>query len=127
MLTGVSVDRVAYSNGVFSVEASGTEVRATNLLIATGRRASPAAVGAETIGVPADARRCRWTGNSGLPGSTGSGPSATSPARGLHPRRRVPGSDRGTGHPWGSWSVGRLRGTVAGDLHRSGSGIGRAQ
>lgn len=56
VLTGVSVDRVAHSNGVFSVEASGTEVRATNLLIATGRRASPAAVGAETIGVPADAR-----------------------------------------------------------------------
>lgn len=64
--TGVSARRVDRDGDGVAVElASGAVVRAERLLVATGRRADPAAAGLDTVGVPADARtatvdgRCR--------------------------------------------------------------------
>lgn len=64
--TGVSASRVERDgDGVAVVLEDGHRVRAERLLVATGRHADPAAVGLDTVGVPADARtvpvdeRCR--------------------------------------------------------------------
>lgn len=64
--TGVSARRVERDGDGVTVElASGVLLRAERLLVTTGRRADPAAVGLDTVGVPADARsasvddRCR--------------------------------------------------------------------
>ncbi|MBC7292243.1 MAG: NAD(P)/FAD-dependent oxidoreductase, partial [Actinotalea sp.] len=55
--TGVSAHRVAPDDGGVAVHLQdATVVRAERLLVATGRRADPAAVGLDTVGVPADAR-----------------------------------------------------------------------
>lgn len=66
--TGVSAQRVDRDgDGVAVTLGAGDIVRAERLLVATGRRADPAAVGLEVVGVPADARtasvdeRCRVT------------------------------------------------------------------
>lgn len=66
---GVGADRVeAHGDGVAVTLADGTVVRADRLVVATGRRADPAAVGLDTVGVAKDARlapvddRCRVTG-----------------------------------------------------------------
>ena len=65
---GVSARRVDRDGeGVAVVLDGGVVVRAERLLVATGRRADPAAVGLDAVGVPADARtapvddRCRVT------------------------------------------------------------------
>ncbi|MDN5767620.1 MAG: NAD(P)/FAD-dependent oxidoreductase [Humibacillus sp.] len=66
---GVGADRVEPDgDGVAVTLADGTVVRADQLVVATGRRADPAAVGLDTVGVAKDARsapvddRCRVTG-----------------------------------------------------------------
>ncbi|HXH57496.1 NAD(P)/FAD-dependent oxidoreductase [Iamia sp.] len=56
-VTGVGAERVSHDDDGFVVTlADGTEVRADRLLVATGRRADPSAVGAEVVGVAADSR-----------------------------------------------------------------------
>lgn len=64
--TGVSAQRVdRHGDGVAVVLGADDVVRAERLLVATGRRADPAAVGLDVVGVPEDARtapvdeRCR--------------------------------------------------------------------
>lgn len=66
--TGESARRVDRDgDGVAVVLGTGDVVRAERLLVATGRRADPAEVGLDAVGVPADARtapvdeRCRVT------------------------------------------------------------------
>jgi pyruvate/2-oxoglutarate dehydrogenase complex dihydrolipoamide dehydrogenase (E3) component len=67
--TGVAAARVdgAAGRGVVVRLADGTEVTAERVLVATGRRADPSAVGLAAVGVPLDARavpvddRCRVT------------------------------------------------------------------
>src|SRR3954469_907093 len=63
---GVSAEKVTHDGSAFTVAlADGSTVTAERLLVATGRRADPAAVGLDTVGVPEDARtapiddRCR--------------------------------------------------------------------
>src|SRR3954447_7727801 len=63
---GVSAEKVTHDGSVFTVGlADGSSVTAERLLVATGRRADPAAVGLDTVGVPADSHtapvddRCR--------------------------------------------------------------------
>lgn len=70
---GVGAEHVeADGDGVALTLADGTVVRAERLIVATGRRADPAAVGLDTVGVAKHARlapvddRCRVTG--GPPG-----------------------------------------------------------
>lgn len=56
-VTGVGAERVSHGEAGFVVTlADGTEVRAERLLVATGRRVDPSAVGAEVVGVAADSR-----------------------------------------------------------------------
>ncbi len=64
--TGVRAQQVQADGGGIAVALSdGSTLRAERLLVATGRRADPAAVGLPSVGVPADARvapvdeRCR--------------------------------------------------------------------
>jgi len=57
VVTGVGADAVAHGADGFTVTLAGGDVRrAERLLVATGRRADPAAVGAGVAGVAADAR-----------------------------------------------------------------------
>ncbi|WP_374967723.1 dihydrolipoyl dehydrogenase family protein [Terrabacter sp. BE26] len=65
---GVRAERVTHDGSAFTVTlADGSTLEAERLLVATGRRADPAAVGLDTVGVPADSRtapvdeRCRVT------------------------------------------------------------------
>ncbi|MER7072745.1 NAD(P)/FAD-dependent oxidoreductase [Terrabacter sp. NPDC000476] len=66
---GVGAQRVAHDGSVFTVTlADGSTLTAERLLVAAGRRADPAGVGLDTVGVARDARtapvdeRCRVTG-----------------------------------------------------------------
>ncbi|WP_345509279.1 NAD(P)/FAD-dependent oxidoreductase [Terrabacter aeriphilus] len=66
---GVGAQRVAHDGSVFTVTlADGSTLTAEKLLVAAGRRADPAGVGLDTVGVARDARtapvdeRCRVTG-----------------------------------------------------------------
>lgn len=80
--TGTGAERVeAHDDGVAVHLADESVVRAERLLVATGRRADPAAVGLGSVGVPADARtapvddRCRVTEGVWAVGDvTGEGP-----------------------------------------------------
>src|SRR4051812_3185786 len=63
---GVSAEKVAHDGSAFTVTlADGSTVTGERLLVATGRRADPAAVGLDTVGVGKDSRnapiddRCR--------------------------------------------------------------------
>jgi pyruvate/2-oxoglutarate dehydrogenase complex dihydrolipoamide dehydrogenase (E3) component len=69
VLTGTAASRVdADGDGVAVMLAGGSVVRAQRLLVATGRRADPAAAGLDSVGVDPSARtapvddRCRVTG-----------------------------------------------------------------
>lgn len=54
---GVSANQVAHDGDHFTVElADGASVSGERLLVATGRRVDPSRVGADVVGVPADAR-----------------------------------------------------------------------
>ncbi|HYI62296.1 MAG TPA: NAD(P)/FAD-dependent oxidoreductase [Acidimicrobiales bacterium] len=58
VIAGVGAARVAHSDdGVTVTLADGRTLTAERLLVATGRRADPAAVGADTVGVDPGARR----------------------------------------------------------------------
>lgn len=66
VLVGVAAQQVSSSGAGVEVQLSdGTSVKAERILVATGRRADPAAVGLSSVGVPADAKvapvddRCR--------------------------------------------------------------------
>ncbi|QYG95141.1 NAD(P)/FAD-dependent oxidoreductase [Iamia sp. SCSIO 61187] len=57
VITGVGAERVAHADGAFTVTlADGRTVEADELLVATGRRADSAGLGAGAVGVPDDAR-----------------------------------------------------------------------
>ncbi|GAA2016827.1 NAD(P)/FAD-dependent oxidoreductase [Terrabacter terrae] len=63
---GVGAEKVSHDGSTFTVTlADGSTLQAERLLVATGRRADPAAVGLDTVGVPADSHtapvddRCR--------------------------------------------------------------------
>jgi len=65
---GLGADKVTHDGSAFTVTlADGSTLTAEKLLVATGRRADPAAVGLDTVGVAKDARtapvddRCRVT------------------------------------------------------------------
>src|SRR6478736_9484115 len=65
---GVGAEKVTHDGSTFTVTlADGSTLAAEKLLVATGRRADPAAVGLDTVGVAKDARtapvdeRCRVT------------------------------------------------------------------
>jgi pyruvate/2-oxoglutarate dehydrogenase complex dihydrolipoamide dehydrogenase (E3) component len=56
IVVGTGADRVVPTGSGFAVTlANGETIAAERLLVATGRRADPAAVGLDTVGVPADA------------------------------------------------------------------------
>lgn len=66
VLVGVAAQQVSSSDAGVEVQLTdGTSVKAERILVATGRRADPAAVGLRSVGVPADAKvapvddRCR--------------------------------------------------------------------
>lgn len=54
--TGVKVGSVRHSGGEFTVDLGDTELRARQLLVATGRRADLAALGVDAIGLDPDAK-----------------------------------------------------------------------
>ncbi|MEW1955829.1 FAD-dependent oxidoreductase [Terrabacter sp. NPDC080008] len=65
---GVGADKVGHDGSMFTITlADGSTLEAERLLVATGRRTDPAAVGLDAVGVPSDARtapvddRCRVT------------------------------------------------------------------
>lgn len=66
--TGAGAEKVSHDGSSFTITlADGSTLEAERLLVATGRRADPAAVGLDAVGVPTDARtapvddRCRVT------------------------------------------------------------------
>jgi pyruvate/2-oxoglutarate dehydrogenase complex dihydrolipoamide dehydrogenase (E3) component len=57
VITGVGAERVSHADPTFTVTlADGRTIEVDELLVATGRRADPAGLGAGVVGVPDDAR-----------------------------------------------------------------------
>ena len=79
VLAGVTISSVSYDDGHFSVEVDGQTLQADKLLVAAGRRPNLADLGLDTVGLDPSARSLDTDGR--MRAATGSGRSATSPAR----------------------------------------------
>jgi pyruvate/2-oxoglutarate dehydrogenase complex dihydrolipoamide dehydrogenase (E3) component len=56
VLTGVTIDSVAYADGQFSIHVDGEHLQADRLLVAAGRRPNLAGLGLESVGLDPEAR-----------------------------------------------------------------------
>ena len=115
---------VRAENGERVVELDdGSAARGEHVVVATGRRPRTQGIGLETVGIEAGAARYR--DRRALPGGRGRvGDRRRDRSRHVHPRRQVPGPDRGRRHPRQA-GLRRLPRRAAGRLHRPRGGCRR--